>query len=86
MISTALLQSLIYPRELVAISSYLLSKDRPLYAKRSAVPPQDDPKFSYALCYYFLNQTSRSFARVIQSLDPELRHAVAIFYCTNSEN
>ncbi|XP_017278673.1 squalene synthase isoform X1 [Kryptolebias marmoratus] len=31
-------------------------------------------------CYVYLNQTSRSFAAVIQALDGELRHAVCIFY------
>lgn len=31
-------------------------------------------------CYRYLNQTSRSFAAVIQALDGELRHAVCIFY------
>lgn len=31
-------------------------------------------------CYAYLNQTSRSFAAVIQALDGELRHAVCIFY------
>lgn len=31
-------------------------------------------------CYLYLNQTSRSFAAVIQALDGELRHAVCIFY------
>ena len=36
--------------------------------------------YSYAMCYFFLNKTSRSFARVIQSLHEELRHTVAIFY------
>ncbi|XP_042201798.1 squalene synthase isoform X2 [Callorhinchus milii] len=31
-------------------------------------------------CYVYLNQTSRSFAAVIQALDGELRQAVCIFY------
>ncbi|XP_074845144.1 squalene synthase-like isoform X2 [Carettochelys insculpta] len=35
---------------------------------------------SLKTCYRYLNQTSRSFAPVIQALDGELRHAVCIFY------
>ncbi|KPP60255.1 squalene synthase-like [Scleropages formosus] len=35
---------------------------------------------SLRTCYRYLNETSRSFAAVIQALDGELRHAVCIFY------
>ncbi|XP_078503707.1 squalene synthase isoform X3 [Lissotriton helveticus] len=35
---------------------------------------------SLKVCYKYLNETSRSFAAVIQALDGELRHAVCIFY------
>ena len=31
-------------------------------------------------CYELLDATSRSFAAVIQALDPELRPAICIFY------
>ncbi|KAJ3286872.1 Farnesyl-diphosphate farnesyltransferase [Rhizoclosmatium sp. JEL0117] len=31
------------------------------------------------MCYYFLNKTSRSFARVIQELDPKLSLSVCVF-------
>lgn len=31
-------------------------------------------------CYELLNLTSRSFAAVIQALDPELRPSICIFY------
>uniref|UniRef100_A0A8D0B8W8 Squalene synthase n=1 Tax=Salvator merianae TaxID=96440 RepID=A0A8D0B8W8_SALMN len=41
---------------------------------------QDSLSASLRLCYKYLNQTSRSFAAVIQALDGELRHAVCIFY------
>ncbi|XP_042333745.1 squalene synthase-like isoform X1 [Sceloporus undulatus] len=41
---------------------------------------QDSLSASLRLCYLYLNQTSRSFAAVIQALDGELRHAVCIFY------
>ncbi|KAJ7341325.1 hypothetical protein JRQ81_005286 [Phrynocephalus forsythii] len=42
--------------------------------------PQDALSDSLRRCYEYLNQTSRSFAAVIQALDGELRHAVCIFY------
>ncbi|KAM4837298.1 squalene synthase isoform 1-T1 [Thomomys bottae] len=42
--------------------------------------PQDSLSSSLKTCYKYLNQTSRSFAAVIQALDGELRHAVCIFY------
>ncbi|XP_075779350.1 squalene synthase [Pelodiscus sinensis] len=46
------------------------------------MPRQDQDALSDSLraCYRHLNQTSRSFAPVIQALDGELRHAVCIFY------
>ncbi|XP_017907319.1 PREDICTED: squalene synthase isoform X1 [Capra hircus] len=42
--------------------------------------PQDSLSSSLKTCYKYLNQTSRSFAAVIQALDGEMRHAVCIFY------
>ncbi|XP_064304321.1 squalene synthase isoform X2 [Phalacrocorax carbo] len=48
-----------------------------------AVMPRIDPDSlgrGLRTCYRYLNQTSRSFAAVIQALDGELRHAVCIFY------
>ncbi|XP_071999905.1 squalene synthase isoform X1 [Engystomops pustulosus] len=44
------------------------------------LPRQDSMSDSLQTCYKYLNQTSRSFAAVIQALDGELRHAVCIFY------
>lgn len=41
---------------------------------------QDSLSSSLKTCYKYLNQTSRSFAAVIQALDGEMRHAVCIFY------
>ncbi|XP_043075819.1 squalene synthase isoform X1 [Puntigrus tetrazona] len=41
---------------------------------------QDSMSETLRTCYAYLNQTSRSFAAVIQALDGELRHAVCIFY------
>ncbi|XP_075412546.1 squalene synthase isoform X1 [Tenrec ecaudatus] len=42
--------------------------------------PQDSLRSSLKTCYKYLNETSRSFAVVIQGLDGEMRHAVCIFY------
>ncbi|KAM4837299.1 squalene synthase isoform 2-T2 [Thomomys bottae] len=49
---------------------------------RKVIPKMDQDSLSSSLktCYKYLNQTSRSFAAVIQALDGELRHAVCIFY------
>lgn len=46
------------------------------------IPKMDQDSLSSSLktCYKYLNQTSRSFAAVIQALDGEMRHAVCIFY------
>ncbi|GAA6098416.1 squalene synthase isoform X1, partial [Tachysurus ichikawai] len=41
---------------------------------------QESMSESLRACYVYLNQTSRSFAAVIQALDGDLRHAVCIFY------
>ncbi|XP_062981593.1 squalene synthase isoform X1 [Elgaria multicarinata webbii] len=58
---------------------------RPRFLSTQVAPPpalllQDSLSDSLRLCYRYLNQTSRSFAAVIQALDGELRHAVCIFY------
>ncbi|KAL4630458.1 squalene synthase isoform X1 [Arapaima gigas] len=49
---------------------------------RTVMPKLDHGSMSVSLrtCYRYLNETSRSFAAVIQALDGELRHAVCIFY------
>ncbi|XP_023570406.1 squalene synthase [Octodon degus] len=41
---------------------------------------QDSLTSSMKTCYKYLNQTSRSFAAVIQALDGDIRHAVCVFY------
>nr|XP_005008182.1 squalene synthase isoform X1 [Cavia porcellus] len=46
----------------------------------SCLCPQDALSSSMKTCYKYLNQTSRSFAVVIQALDGDLRHAVCVFY------
>lgn len=81
MASAALVASLFHPSEMAALLRYkFLSADKTQYKDVSSLPPPSDPSYSYALCYYYLNKTSRSFARVIQELDPELRHPVCLFY------
>ncbi|XP_007476301.1 squalene synthase isoform X1 [Monodelphis domestica] len=42
--------------------------------------PQDTLSDGLKTCFKYLNQTSRSFAAVIQALDSGLRNAVCIFY------
>ncbi|KAI9004432.1 farnesyl-diphosphate farnesyltransferase 1 [Hyaloraphidium curvatum] len=74
--ASTLVDSLLHPVELVSLVRFLLSPDPAAgYSKE----PKDEAD-TYAWCYYFLNMTSRSFARVIQTLNEELRHPVCIFY------
>ncbi|XP_058020819.1 squalene synthase isoform X1 [Ahaetulla prasina] len=66
-------------------TSRLPQRSRPRFLIAQAAPPpllllQDSLSDSLRVCYKYLNQTSRSFAAVIQALDGELRHAVCIFY------
>lgn len=46
---------------------------RPRAQQSPLLCPQDPPRASLRACYQHLNQTSRSFAAVIQALDGELR-------------
>ncbi|KAJ3104974.1 Farnesyl-diphosphate farnesyltransferase [Phlyctochytrium bullatum] len=80
--ASAILKSILHPSEIAAMLHYKLSvsDNATRYQKLDAVPPKGSPDYTYAMCYYFLNKTSRSFARVIQELDDELRHPVCIFY------
>jgi farnesyl-diphosphate farnesyltransferase len=81
MATQALLASVFHPSEVGALLRYkFLSADKTQFREVSSLPPPSDPSYSYALCYFYLNKTSRSFARVIQELDPELRHPVCLFY------
>jgi farnesyl-diphosphate farnesyltransferase len=77
----ALVASLDHPSEVYALLQYKFTlQDKTLYKTADSLPAPNDPSYSYALCYYYLNKTSRSFARVIQELDQELCHPVCIFY------
>ncbi|XP_026097136.1 squalene synthase-like isoform X2 [Carassius auratus] len=70
------LKSLGHPEEIINLFKYKIG------GCRSVMPKLDYDSMSETLrsCYAYLNQTSRSFAAVIQALDGELRHAVCIFY------
>ena len=84
MTTRALLQSMFHPSELYSLFKFKLSVADPTanFTKPDPVSPSDPNYDAYTrtMCYYFLNLTSRSFARVIQELDSELRHAVCLFY------
>ncbi|XP_034017944.1 squalene synthase isoform X2 [Thalassophryne amazonica] len=70
------LRSLGHPEEIYNLLRFKLG------ACSAALSKADYESMSQSLrtCYRYLNQTSRSFAAVIQALDGELRHAVCIFY------
>ncbi|XP_061667695.1 squalene synthase isoform X2 [Syngnathoides biaculeatus] len=70
------LQSLGHPEEIYNLLKFKMG------GCRAVMPKLDYESMSHSLrtCYVYLNQTSRSFAAVIQALDGELRHAVCIFY------
>ncbi|XP_030054580.1 squalene synthase isoform X1 [Microcaecilia unicolor] len=59
----------------VPLQTHAVSRIHP-----SCFRQQDSISDSLKTCYKYLNETSRSFAAVIQALDGELRHAVCIFY------
>uniref|UniRef100_A0A8B9HC01 Squalene synthase n=1 Tax=Astyanax mexicanus TaxID=7994 RepID=A0A8B9HC01_ASTMX len=71
-----ILKSLGHPEEIINLFKYKMG------GCRTVMPKLDYESMSETLrtCYVYLNQTSRSFAAVIQALDGELRHAVCIFY------
>ncbi|XP_017313433.1 squalene synthase isoform X2 [Ictalurus punctatus] len=71
-----ILKSLGHPEEIFNLFKFKMG------GCRTVMPKLDYESMSESLraCYVYLNQTSRSFAAVIQALDGELRHAVCIFY------
>ncbi|XP_053314619.1 squalene synthase-like [Spea bombifrons] len=70
------LRSLGHPEEIYNLLRFKMGGCRAVMPKRD----QDSMSDSLQTCYRYLNETSRSFAAVIQALDGELRHAVCIFY------
>ncbi|XP_072028435.1 squalene synthase-like [Amphiura filiformis] len=75
MITMNVLKSITHPDEIVALFKYQLGWN-------AVTRKQDTKHMSVAAkrCYEYLNQTGRSFAAVVNSLDGDLRHAVRIFY------
>jgi farnesyl-diphosphate farnesyltransferase len=71
--ASAILASILHPSELLALAKIKLLSNPALLTAEN----EDE---SYIQCYNFLNLTSRSFARVIQELHPQLRHAICLFY------
>ncbi|XP_037541781.1 squalene synthase isoform X2 [Nematolebias whitei] len=71
-----ILKSLGHPEEIFNLFKFKMG------GCRAVMPKLDYESMTESLrtCYVHLNQTSRSFAAVIQALDGELRHAVCIFY------
>ncbi|MBN3304357.1 squalene synthase isoform X2 [Amia ocellicauda] len=71
-----ILKSLGHPEEIYNLFKFKMG------GCRTVMPKLDYESMTDTLrtCYVYLNQTSRSFAAVIQALDGELRHAVCIFY------
>ncbi|EGF77347.1 hypothetical protein BATDEDRAFT_14137 [Batrachochytrium dendrobatidis JAM81] len=77
----ALLASAAHPSEVVALLKYKFgSQEKVVHKDLSSIPPESSDQHTWAMCYYFLNKTSRSFARVIQELDKELQDPICIFY------
>ncbi|XP_063297683.1 squalene synthase-like [Pelobates fuscus] len=71
-----ILRSLRHPEELYNLFRFKMG------GCRAVMPNPDQSPMSESLqaCYRYLNETSRSFSAVIQSLDGELRNAACIFY------
>ncbi|XP_044158888.1 squalene synthase-like [Bufo gargarizans] len=70
------LRSLGHPEEIYNLVRFRLGGCRLVLSKQD----RDSMSDSLQTCYKYLNQTGRSFAAVINSLDGELRNAVCIFY------
>jgi len=79
---TELVKSIQYPNELVELIKYKLKSEDPtrVYRDINNCPPKDDEKYIDFMNYYLLGLTSRSFARVIQELTPELKDVICVFY------
>ncbi|CAL8393935.1 squalene synthase isoform X2 [Gadus morhua] len=71
-----IVKSLGHPEEILNLLKFKMGGCRAVMAKLD----YESMSESLRTCYTYLNQTSRSFAAVIESLDGDLRHAVCIFY------
>ncbi|XP_044158885.1 squalene synthase-like [Bufo gargarizans] len=70
------LRSLGHPEEIYNLVRFRLGGCQAVLSKQD----RDSMSDSLQTCYKYLDQTSRSFAAVIQALDGELRNAVCILY------
>ncbi|XP_054750574.2 squalene synthase-like [Lytechinus pictus] len=70
------LKSIGHPDEVMALLKFKLGGGQHIIPKQKL----DEMSTTAKKCYMYLNQTSRSFAAVIQALEGDLRHAVCIFY------
>jgi len=79
---STLVKSIQYPSEFIELIKYKLNNEDPteFYRDINNCPPKDDEKYIDFMCYYLLGLTSRSFARVIQELTPELKDVICVFY------
>ena len=77
-----LIRSLEYPTEFLELIKYKFNNEDPTqqYRDLKNSPPEGDEKYIDFMNYYYLGLTSRSFARVIQELTPELKDVVCLFY------
>lgn len=74
-------QSMTHPSEIIALIKFKLNTPRqPIYALQKPNIKHQSQSYTHDLCIYFLNLTSRSFARVIQELDNELKLPICLFY------
>ncbi|XP_069786698.1 squalene synthase isoform X6 [Narcine bancroftii] len=67
-------------QHVVLLDVGLGSSQRKSFYTTASLTCGDSRSETLKTCYVYLNQTSRSFAAVIQALDGDLRQAVCIFY------
>eukprot|EP00037_Helgoeca_nana_P032500 m.414149 g.414149 ORF g.414149 m.414149 type:complete len:420 (-) comp29255_c0_seq1:82-1341(-) len=75
-ITQALRQSIFHPSEIMNMLYFKLGGEKKIFPRNNTL--ECTPEM--IRCYELLNLTSRSFAAVIQALDPELRPSICIFY------
>lgn len=80
MSAAALFASVLHPSEIYSLLKFKMLQPTSSKSKPVLEADRYDPTYTRAMCYHYLDQTSRSFARVIQELDQELCHPVCLFY------
>ncbi|ELW61808.1 Squalene synthase [Tupaia chinensis] len=71
-----LVRCLGHPEEFYNLFRFRIGGKWKVIAKKD----QDSLSSSLETCYQYLNQASRSFTAVVQTIGTEIRHAVCIFY------